>query len=252
MKTSRTHRRFSFGVLLLSTFLLVFTACTDQEEAQVRETAEETAQAAQADVEAFKQEFQSSLNNADQQLQQVSQRIDTSAEQANAELQEELTDIRQRRDQLEKQVGDLQASGVEEFRQARADLRSRMNHLEHDLRVARLESIESKEEFVQAVQAELEDINQEMNQLNQNLDGTGENVRAEYSQTMEALKKERKLLKENLSELEQAGSSEFKDMRVAIAEDVAALGSEINQASNELESATRSRTAARTEEDGPS
>lgn len=271
MKSSQAYSiwRAAAFAACLPLLALSFAACSDgrevarDEQTADNQTAEDqTAQArrsvdgkdavredsvqedsVQEEMTAFASGAETALGEADQDLEQIGQRIENVGEDGATEMQSalqgKLQALRQRRDSLQTDLDRLTAQEGEEAREMRDELDERMIEYKRDLRTVRLESIESKEEFVDAARTEMQEIGEQVEQMQQRLSQMDSTRISGMEDTMgDALSEfnvEREQLETNLQDVIGSRSDEFADARAAMAEVIAALRSKVDQASRKVE-----------------
>lgn len=240
----KSRRAVAFAVCL-PILILAFAACSDREDdGYDDDEATQTQASMQEDMEAFESDVEASLNETGQELEEIGQRIENAGDELGAEIESDFDDLRQRREDLETDFDSLKAVEGEEGRDAREELRSRVQQYEHDLRVARLKAIESKEEFVGVAKQEVEEVDKHIRQLEQRVSQMDSTQAMDHEDELANIRDERQDLDKNFDDLMATSRDDLQDARAAMAEDVAALRSEVDELHNELGAAGRSPSTA--------
>lgn len=235
--------------MCLPVLLLALAACSDGQEGTVNDQAtvnqrNETQRSVQEGTDEFAENAETMFREADQELEQIGQRIEDTGDDARTEVQDELDDLRQRRDRLRAGIDSLKTKNGEEAREMRMTLEGKVDDYKRDLRRVRLESIESKDEFVEAVRTEIQEIDEQINQLRQSVSQMDSTRATGFEGTVSEFKVQREELKTNLQDVMSSGSGEFADARAAMAEVISALRSKVDQAFDEVQDMDRRQKTA--------
>lgn len=96
-----------------------------------------------------------------------------------------------------------------------------MAGLERDLTEARLQAVETKEDFMQTARAELNQLDVRMEEVEGWIETTSNEANAKYQETLDDLRQERQALASEYERLEGAPAEEFQDIRSGIAQAIA-------------------------------
>lgn len=90
--------------------------------------------------------------------------------------------------------------------------------------------MKSREEYIRAMQAKLEEWNAEIDILSAKADGVTADVRKEYSEQIESLKAKQASARQKIEELQHAGESALGDMKSGIELALTAMGEALDSA----------------------
>lgn len=213
----------------LPVLILALAACSDVQEGTPDDQTDGTQRSVQEETNEFAGDARPVLRDADQEREQIGQRMEDAGNDAGTKVQDELDGLRQRRDSLQAGIDSLATKTGEEAREMRGQLESKVSQHQRDLRRVRLGSIESKEEFVEVAQTEIQEIDRQIEQLQQTLSQMDSSRISRYEGTVSELKVQGEELETNLQDVMNSGSRELADARAAMAEGISALRSKVDQ-----------------------
>lgn len=235
--------------MCLPVLVLALSACTDGQDETFDDQAtdnqaNETQSSSQEETTELTDNAETMFRDADQELEQIDQRIESTGDNAETGMQDELDDLRQRRDSLQAGMDSLTTKTGEKGREMRMALEEKVDDYKRDLRRVRLESINSKDEFVDAAQTEIQEIDEQINQLQQSVSQMDSTRMSGHEDTVSEFKVQREELKTNLQDVMSSGSGEFADARAAMAEVISALRSKVDQAFDDVQDMDRRQKTA--------
>lgn len=217
--------------------LLFGTACRDSQEQQAKQQAAEAQANLKEELQSFRTEMQADLSTINRTLDTLETHIQAADADAQAEMHKTLTALQARHDKLLQDVQHIGNTSYAEYRRQHEHLEQRLLKLEAELEATRLHSIEARDAFQQAVHDRLNDVESAIETLDQQVQQVDASTQGEYSETIAALRQQHQTLTQRYEEVQSASEEEFRELRQALADDVAQLGTDVRAATNEVKRA---------------
>ena len=221
---SRTLQRLHLvPVLFVALLSVALVGCADTE------SAEEAAAEAEAEVVELRSALGSSLERAETQLAEIEARIDEAGDEADPALVTAYENIMQEYNAIETELNEMQYESALVFEETEDKLQRQMNQLEADIVRAELLMADSREDFLEVLDARMADMDQQLEAVEAELDEAAMDVQTEYEQALADLRDERAALAAEYQELENASEAEYREMREELATSVSNMHNELHE-----------------------
>lgn len=203
-------------------------ACSES----AREETEEAASAAAEDVELASEAF---LAEAQRALDELSGQIDdldmrrADAERASTDWEEARREIDVAQQELESDLSRLRDATGQEAEALRVEAADALSTLTQRVERARLLAAETKQEFVSASQARLDEIDRDLRALRDEAAQLSADARQEALDGVESLRTEMEDLHDRVGALSETAREETAEERESVAEAIASLSASVRR-----------------------
>jgi hypothetical protein len=150
-----------------------------------------------------------------------------------AAVREEIVQARQ---QLEADLDRLEVAAVQEVDDMRSRIAANLETITHRVERAELLAVDSSDEFVNAAQERLAEIDQDIQSLQSEAAQLPMEARAAAAESVESLRTEANDVKENVMAMAEAAPQQVAEQREQLADDVASLWASVRRESLEMRS----------------
>lgn len=227
----RTLQLHLLPALLVALLGFAIVGCADTD------TVEEEAAEAEAEVVELRSALGSSLERAERQLADIEAHVDEAGDDADQTLVVAYESIMQEYNAIETEINEMQYESALVFEETEDKLQRQMNQLNADIVRAELLMAETREDFIEVLDARMADMDEEFETLEGELDEAAMDVQNEYEETLADLRQQREALAAEYEELEAASEAEYQEMREAVATSVAEMHHELREMTRSLDRA---------------
>lgn len=233
MKMNLFHLRTRRLVLAMLVPLLVSAACREESRTATGLSIAEHEAVTKQEIRVLNETVEARLNAFDDQIEQLQAQVEDAETETQAEIARWIADFRNQQDALRTRLQRLE-NKTATYQSNRSSIQEDLYTMEAALEVRRLELIEEREAFQEAVQRRLHELDWEMKELMRRTQNAAAELPAEYNEQIAMLLQRREELTRRFDALTAAPPPDIRRLRHDLADALAAFKADVHKVADSL------------------